>query len=97
MAESYHLSQQAKKDLEDIFEYTLEQFSLKQAISYVSSFETTFKKISTHPETGRLRVEIRDGLRSIIHESHVVFYRKEFEKIKIVRILHGSRDLPKQF
>ncbi len=49
------------------------------------------------PMTGRERGEIRIGLRSVIKENHVVFYRIVKSRVRIVRILHGSRDLPKYF
>lgn len=49
------------------------------------------------PLKGRARPEIREGLRSHIQESHIVFYRLIKDRIRIVRILHGSRDLPQNF
>ena len=47
-----------------------------------------------NPKSGRERFEIRMGLRSIVQNSHVIFYRILKDRIRIVRILHGSRDLP---
>lgn len=89
------LSKAADIDLEDIFDYTLEEFGLDQAIFYVSGFDEVFGVISGNPEIGRERKEIREGLRSFSKERHVIFYRILNDHIRIVRILHGSRDLPK--
>lgn len=89
------LSKAADADLENIFDYTLEEFGLDQAISYVSGFDETFKIISENPEIGRKRKEIREELRSLTKDKHVIFYRILNNHIRIVRILHGSRDLPK--
>lgn len=89
------LSKAADADLEDIFDYTLEEFGLDQAVSYVSSFDDTFNMIAENLEIGRERKEIQEDLRSFVKDKHVIFYRILSDHVRIVRILHGSRDLPK--
>jgi toxin ParE1/3/4 len=91
----YELSEKAEQDLEEIFDYTALNFGIDQAIAYVSGFEDLFVNLSNNPELGRKRDEIRSGLRSYFKESHIVFYRVLRGRIRIVRILHGSRDLIK--
>src|SRR6478609_6237649 len=93
----YELSEEADSDLEEIFDYTVEQYNVEQAIKYLSGFETVFEFLCVHPESGRKRNEIRDGLRSITNQSHIVFYRILNERIRIVRVLHSRRDLNKHF
>ncbi len=56
-------------------------------------FDDLFGKLVSSPELGKEREEIRKGLRSLLKEKHVVFYRILGNRIRIVRILHGSRDL----
>ena len=90
---SYELSQEADRDLEDIFDYTLEAFGLDQAVSYVSGFDDVFVMLAGNPEAGRRRPEIRAGLRSFVRDHHVVFYRVMKGRIRIVRVLHGARDI----
>mgnify|MGYP001270691536 CR=1 FL=1 len=89
------LSEAADVDLEDIFDYTFEEFGLYQAVSYVSGFDEVFETISENPEIGRKRTEIRTELRSLAKDKHVIFYRVLNNHVRIVRILHGSRDFPK--
>lgn len=91
----YELSVKADKDIEDIFDYTTEEFGPDQAVLYVSGFESIFTELTLNPELGRERPEIRQELRSIAKDSHIIFYRVLIDRIRIVRILHGSRDLPK--
>ena len=91
----YELSAEADNDLEEIFDYTDHEFGIDQAIKYLSAFDDTFEQLLKNPQIGRERKEIRDGLRSTIKYMHVVFYRILEDRIRIVRILHGSRDLPK--
>ena len=92
---SYRLSREADQDLEDIFDYTVREFGVDQAIVYVSGFEEIIVSLAANPELGRTRVEIRNGLRSFVNGSHILFYRVLKNHIHIIRILHGSRDIIK--
>lgn len=89
----YEITKLAEQDLEDIFDYTVEQFGLEQAVIYVSEFEAAFEGLAVNSKLGRERAEIRKGLRSLVKGSHVIFYRIVRKKVRIIRILHASRDL----
>ena len=91
----YELSAAADRDLQDIFDYTTEKFGLEQAVKYVSEFEILFSQLANNVHLGKNRDEIKAGLKSFSKSSHVVFYRLLRDRIRIVRILHGSRDMPK--
>lgn len=91
----YVLSQQADADIEEIFDHTRKEFGLDQAVKYLLEFEELFSMLVKHPNLGRDRPEIKAGLKSIAKSSHVVFYRKMPDYIRIVRVLHGSRDIPR--
>lgn len=93
----YVLSEEADFDLEDIFEYTNVKFDFSQAISYLTEIEDVFNKLATTPTMGRTRNEIKEELRSFPINEHVIFYRIMTGHIRIVRVLYGGRDLPKQF
>lgn len=53
--------------------------------------------LATMPEMGRLRSELATNLRSWAVGEHVIFYQPEPDGIMVVRVLHGSRDLPPLF
>lgn len=89
------LSKAADADLEDIFDYTFDEFGVDQAVSYVSGFDEAFDMISKNPEIGRERKEIREEVRSLVKDKHIIFYRSLSDHVRIMRILHGSRDLPR--
>ena len=91
----YELSLVADQDIEDIFDYTLAKFGLDQAVQYVSDLERIFQQLIQNSELGKEREEIKHGLRSIPKGSHVIFYRITGDCIRIVRVLHGSRDILK--
>ena len=92
---AYELSQEADNDLQEIYDYTADQFGVDQAIKYLLGLEELFYLLCTHPQTGRVRNEIRKGVRSSSYVSHIVFYRIVDKRIRIVRVLHTSRDIPK--
>jgi toxin ParE1/3/4 len=92
---TYVLSQAAETDLEQIFDYTEREFGWDQSIQYLSKMELVFQQLLITPKLGRERKEIREGLRAVPYQSHIIFYRVLTNKIRIVRVLHGSRDLPK--
>ena len=91
----YRLSLEADRDLENIFDYTARKFGIDQAVSYVSEFEEVFVNLAANPGIERKRDEIRIGLRSFVKGSHTIFYHVMKSHIRIVRILHGSRDIVK--
>ena len=93
----YTLSKKAKKDLEEIFDYTVETYNLKKAFTYITEIKITISNLLFIPSLGKERLEIKKGLFSISKNEHIIFYRILKNKIRIVRILHGSSDLPKYF
>ena len=97
MAQTYVLSLEAADDIDDIFEFGEYKFGNEQAVTYLIGLAELFEKLARNPDIGRKRDEIKKGLRSISYHSHLIFYRKLENKIRIVRILYGGRDLLKIF
>ena len=93
----YVLSEEADKDIEAIFDYSEQQFGVNKAIEYVTEIDTTFIHLMNNPEIGRIRKEIKVGLRSFPIASHIIFYTIFDEHIRIIRVLHGSQDYPRFF
>lgn len=91
---TYELSIEADQDISDIYDYTYLEFGDDQAITYLADLEPVLLKLVDYPELGRARPEIRAGLRSFAYQNHVIFYRILETHIRVVRVLHGSRDLP---
>ncbi|HEA20902.1 hypothetical protein LCGC14_1257710 [marine sediment metagenome] len=93
MINSYVLSEEATSDIDDIFKFGEYKFGIAQAIKYLIGLEGHFEKLANNPDIGRERNEIKVGLLSLPYISHIIFYRKLSDKIRIVRILYGGRDL----
>ncbi|MNK31092.1 Toxin ParE1 [compost metagenome] len=95
--EFYILSEVADEDLDDIFDYTLDEFGFDQAEKYLLEIEEVFQSLLLNPELGKARNEIKQGLYSFPKDNHIIFYRILENHIRIVRVLHGSRDIPRYF
>ncbi|MFS4482401.1 type II toxin-antitoxin system RelE/ParE family toxin [Hyunsoonleella sp. 2307UL5-6] len=93
----YKLSEEADFDLEDIFDYTDHRHGFNQAVKYLSDLDFVFKQLVSNPEIGRKRNELKLGLYSISEQEHTIFYRIKKNHIRIVRVLHGSKDLHRNF
>ena len=93
----YILSEIADKDLEDIFDYTFDEFGFDQAEKYLLEIEEIFQNLIINPQIGKKRDDIKQGLYSFPKDNHIIFYRILDNHIRIVRVLHGSRDIPKYF
>ena len=89
----YVLSQKAQQDIEAIYDFGLHKFGKGQAIDYLIALRSYFQLLSNNPDVGKQRNKIKEGLYSFPHISHIIFYRIFANHIRIVRVLHGSRDL----
>jgi len=93
----YELSEEADFDIEEIFDYTERQHGFNQAVKYLSDLDTVFESLIIDPKIGRKRNEIRTELYSILEQEHSIFYRILNDHIRTVRVLHGSKDVPRHF
>lgn len=95
--DKYILSKKSQEDIESIYEYGNFRFGKDVAIQYLIELKNSFENLSENPEMGKNRNEIKQGLFSFSFVSHVIFYRILQNHIRIVRVLHGSRDIQKFF
>jgi toxin ParE1/3/4 len=93
----YKLSEHADFDLVAIYDYTVYQHNFNQAEKYLKDLDVVFNQIVNNPGIGRKRDELKTDLYSITEQEHIIFYRILENHIRIVRVLHGSKDMPKQF
>lgn len=89
------LSSWAKNDLLDIWDYIAEHDEVA-ADRYLENLRKRALELIAHPDLGRPREEILNGVRSLLFRNHLIFYRITHAEIIVLRILHGSRDLPNQ-
>jgi len=90
----FKFSNEAVKDLEEIWVYTKQIWSTEQADRYYDLIIDEVEFISENPNLGRDINNIKENFRSTIVKSHVIFYKIEEDGvIVIVRILHQRMDV----
>lgn len=90
---TYRITNSAYDDLEKIWLYTAENWSLKQADKYINLIMDGIELIAENPAIGRDRRSLRMGYFSFNIESHVIFYKIPEEYVEIIRVLHQKMDL----
>lgn len=94
---SYVLSSEAELDLLDIYLYSVDEWGEAQAASYLDGLYDAFALSARYPKKGRLRVDLRKDIRSVLYKSHIIFYTSIENDIAIVRVLHQARDIDGEF
>ena len=88
------LRQRAIDDLNNIWLYTFEEWSEKQADKYYATLEFTCMQIGENPQLGREYKEISHNLLGLRTGKHIIFYQViSKDEIEIIRILHEQMDL----
>lgn len=88
----YRLAPRALVDLEDIWRYTAEQWSLEQVDRYVDELTQVFQAIAALPMLARERTEFDPPVRIHVHGSHLVVYAVYDDHVAILRLLGGRQD-----
>ena len=88
---SYRLSPLAESDLEQIWLYTLNEWSLDQANRYYDQIMDTIEELASGQKQGR-DIDIRDGYLKYPVGRHFVFFRRSDGMTDVIRVLHQSMD-----
>ena len=94
----YKISKEAEKDLEKIWLYTFETWSLEQADYYYDLLMDEIEYLAENPKNGIYFSQIRKGYFRSRVKSHFIFYRVSVksDEIEIIRILHQQMDIDSQ-
>jgi toxin ParE1/3/4 len=91
---NYVLTHKAVADLANIWNYTYEAWSEKQADKYYYLLLGACEDLANEKVAGKLYPEIGDQVYGFRISRHIIFYRKTGpQKIEVGRILHSSMDL----
>lgn len=91
---SYQLTNIAVQDLSEIWEYTVNTWSEKQADKYYFMLLDTCKELAEGKVVGKNYPEVSNEIFGFRAGQHILFYRKlTANKIEIARILHAQMDL----
>ncbi len=91
----YKISQEANRDIENIWLYTYENWSLKQADRYFNLIMNEIEYLTENPGFGKDYSQIRKGYFRSRIKSHLIFFKinRKNEEIQIIRSLHQRMDI----
>lgn len=88
------LTNKAVEDLGDIWNYTLDRWSEKQADKYYQDLLDACQEVADDPRLGKNYDGVRAELNGVRVMKHVLFFRiVDRDNIEISRILHERMDL----
>ena len=64
---------------------------------FLDTLEHRMELLSRHPKMGEARSDLAPRLRTFTVGNYVIFFRPIRDGIEVVRVLHGSRDIPAIF
>ena len=91
-ASRYELTPQALTDLDDIWRYTAETWSVDQADTYIDGLANVFGLLVSMPEMAPERHEFTPPVRIHPHGSHLIIYIVREAAVVIVRVLGGGQN-----
>ena len=93
MTKRYLIRQLALADLEEIWLYTLSEWNLAQADTYIGSLLARMEWLADNPSTGKPRDDVKTGYFCFPEGSHLIFYIMTDGKVDVIGIPHQSMDV----
>jgi toxin ParE1/3/4 len=89
-------SPEARRDLHDLRLY-LAQDRPNTATRFVEHIEQRIRLLALAPRMGRERGDLGAGIRMLVVGPYLVLYLVDPRAVRVVRVIHGTRDLPDLF
>jgi len=86
-------SNDSDTDLLWIWRYGANEWSPAKADEHLREIKRTCDRLLQHPKLGKARDELSPGIRAILIDPHVAFYRMRGLSVEIVRVLHQHEDV----
>ena len=82
----------AVADLDQIDDYSIDQFGEAGAENYMRGFDEAFALLAAYPFAGAAMPDLGQGLRCLVHRKHRIFYQADDKAVLIIRIIHHAMD-----
>ena len=92
----YRITAQARRDLLTIWRH-IALDNEPAADRQLDRFHETFRLLASQPMMGEDRGALRTRLRALGCGSYVVYYEPIKKDVRIVRVIHGARDVSRLF
>lgn len=92
----------AQEDVDSIAVYIAED-NIEAAERFFEALEATCALLADMPQIGSFRIFDKEDLKEMRiipvkqFEKYLIFYRENSKGIEVIRIIHGTRDLPGLF
>ena len=90
---TFYLTEEAKKDLIQIYTFGVHHFGELQAENYFNGFFIAFNQIANSPFSYQKVYGLNRTYRRKVYGSDSIYYRVVEDKIEIIRII-GQQDFP---
>ncbi len=92
---NFIISEEAKSDIEKIWLFTFENWSIEQADRYYDLIMNEIEYIAKNPSSGKDFSAIRKGYFRTRIKSNFIFYKVNLKQnqLEIIRILHQRMDI----
>jgi toxin ParE1/3/4 len=88
----YMISPTASQNLDEITDYFLSR-SIEAGERFTQEFDKKCQNLVNFPKIGRSYSELEPGLRGISLENYIILYQLIEDRLEIVRVVSGYRDL----
>jgi len=88
----YRLTPRALADLDDIWRFSAETWSIEQADRYLDDLVRVFEMIAAMPGLARERRDFSPPVRIHVYQSHLIVYIETDGRIHILRLLGERQD-----
>ena len=93
----YRVSEEAERDLDEIFVYWATRVNLETADRVVDRITERFWLLGEHAGVGKLARDIAPGVRCFPAGKYLIYYRKTRRGTDILHVFHGARDQVRAF
>jgi len=88
-------SHDAREDIQDISDYTLEVWGDEQETAYLLAIDAKLKEISGDPERWPFRNDLFEGCQTALVGKHLIFFVVDENVVHVSRVLHQAMDVPR--
>jgi toxin ParE1/3/4 len=93
-APKLELTQRALRDIQEIYDYSVERFGMRTAEKYLSEIEEALLRIKSRPSLLRPEGDFHKSLRFYRVNKHLLIADVLGDSIVVLTLLHTSMDLP---
>ena len=88
---------EAEQDLKSIRDYIRIKANQKTALIWIEKLRNECEIVRLQPEIGILKEKYGRNVRRVTFKKYLIFYYVSKEKVFIIKITHGARDVDRLF